>query len=218
MNIIYIGSNNKILKNLVVKKLTTMHFDFININEFTININEASFIKGYNAILLEHSTFQSTNLINNAKKLEIPLYVIGDDISDDICLEYLNNGVEDTFTAPIVYEKIIHMLNRLGHKNNNFEVEIDDFIFNLANRSVTQNSQSIKITANQYLIFFHLVKNKNRIVSREELLEIIWGSTRSVTTRTIDSHIKSIRKKLSNPSIVTIRGIGYMYISTNNEI
>jgi DNA-binding response OmpR family regulator len=77
-------------------------------------------------------------------------------------------------------------------------------------RTVTVDGANIPLTLKEYELLLFLVKNKNQAISREQLLEKIWGIDYNGSLRTVDTHIKTLRMKLgAGDDIQTIWGIGY---------
>lgn len=73
------------------------------------------------------------------------------------------------------------------------------------------NGKEIELTYKEFEIIHHLMKNKNKVISRQNLLDQIWGKDHKGDTRVLDSHIKNLRKKLNIPYIKTLKGIGYKF-------
>ena len=82
-----------------------------------------------------------------------------------------------------------------------------------------QDGKRIELTILENRILLYFLQNLDRVISREELMEVVWGYTSNVNTRTLDMHIVRLRKKIEeNPDkpryLVTIRGMGYKFVST----
>lgn len=75
------------------------------------------------------------------------------------------------------------------------------------------DGQEIDLTAKEFELLVHLMSRPGRVVSRGQLLDAVWGSEITVTTRTIDTHLKRLREKLGSAGdlIETVRGIGYRF-------
>lgn len=87
---------------------------------------------------------------------------------------------------------------------------------NLATREVHLNEIPVEVTYKEFEMLSLLMKNSSRVIPREELLNTIWGYDFVGETRTLDTHIKSLRQKLGdtaeNPKyILTVRGVGYRF-------
>lgn len=81
-----------------------------------------------------------------------------------------------------------------------------------------RNGNRIELTILENRILLYFLQNLDRVISREELMEVVWGYTSNVNTRTLDMHIVRLRKKIEeNPDkpryLVTMRGMGYKFVS-----
>lgn len=90
-------------------------------------------------------------------------------------------------------------------------VTIDDFTIDSRQRTVHVGGQRIILTPKEFDLIYYLVNNKNLALSREQILDAVWGIDYYGDTRTVDTHIKCIRAKLGNfgEHIKTIRKFGY---------
>ena len=88
------------------------------------------------------------------------------------------------------------------------DLEIDDYA-----RIVTIAGERIDMTPKEYNLLMYLIRNENRAVTREQLLTQIWGYNFFGDDRTLDTHMKLLRKKLGDygQCIITLRGIGYRF-------
>ena len=86
-----------------------------------------------------------------------------------------------------------------------------------AGRSVSVDGKKIELTPKEYDLLFYLVKNKNIALSRDKLLQDVWGYDFFGDDRTIDTHIKNLRNNLGpyRDMIVTLRGVGYKFETSN---
>src|SRR5947207_1074896 len=90
---------------------------------------------------------------------------------------------------------------------------------NLTTYSVDVEKRPLTLTAKEFDLLYALMKNAGRILTREFLLERIWGYAVDVSTRTVDVHIRRLRKKLGLKSaslIETFRGVGYKFKEDNH--
>ena len=94
------------------------------------------------------------------------------------------------------------------------EATCGDLVVNRANYTVTQGGRLIDMPPKELELLHFLVSHPNKVFSREELLDRIWGYEQTSETRTVDVHIKRLREKLTDRegySIATIWGIGYRF-------
>ena len=132
----------------------------------------------------------------------------------------LELGAEDYITKPFgVLELLARVKTVLRRSCKTDEIGISsDLIIDFKSKEVTVNKEKVKLTFKEFELLEHLYKNSGIVLSRESLLDKVWGyGYESDTTRTVDMHIKSIRQKLSdsaeNPKYIeTVRGYGYKFI------
>jgi DNA-binding response OmpR family regulator len=98
------------------------------------------------------------------------------------------------------------------------EIKIEKYVFeglevNITGREVIVDGEKVSLTPKEYDLLFYLVENKNIALSREKLLENVWGFDFFGDDRTVDTHIKMLRNSLGEyrKFIVTLRGMGYKF-------
>lgn len=127
----------------------------------------------------------------------------------------LDSGADDYITKPfsvmIFLSRIKAVLRRAGdkdeRKNYSYKtIEIDD-----KKHKVFSNGKEVELTFKEYEILKYLILNKGIAVTREQLLNKVWGYDSESESRTVDSHMLTLRKKLgeSGALIETIRHVGY---------
>ena len=128
----------------------------------------------------------------------------------------LDGGADDYMTKPFgILEfsaRIRNLLKRFGEeKEEDKRLAVGDISIDLEKREVKNKGEAVELTLKEYELLCYLMENTNRVVTREELLDRIWGYDYDGETRTLDMHIKTLRQKLkeSGHSIKTIRGVGY---------
>ena len=137
----------------------------------------------------------------------------------------LKKGADDYLTKPFNLEelllrvqKLIDKSNRLQQKQtigNTYSFGNNTINFN-AQDAITYNGEKIALSKKEALLLKLLIENKNEVVTREKILQIVWGYNVYPTTRTIDNFILSFRKYFEedsrNPQYFhSIRGLGYKY-------
>lgn len=131
-------------------------------------------------------------------------------------------GIDDYVTKPFspkeLMMRISAILNRYSNKQNQVEesmkiLEYNGLIINLSEHSVYVNKNKIDLTLKEYELLVYLMENMNVALKRESILEKIWGSNDHTNERTLDTHIKSMRKKIGEyaDNIITIRRVGYRF-------
>lgn len=90
-------------------------------------------------------------------------------------------------------------------------LQVDDLVINVPRHEVRVGPKEVKLTAMEFKLLFILMKRKGRLQSRDQLLRDVWDLEADVTTRTVDTHIKCLRRKIGRAGglIETVRGYGY---------
>lgn len=123
-------------------------------------------------------------------------------------------GIDDYITKPFSPKELmarIKAVTKRKESTNMYEIgtlKIDDLA-----HEVRVNNKVIDLTPKEYTLLLYLVKNKNIALSREQLLEAVWGYEFYGDDRTIDTHIKTLRNRLGDNRkyIATVRGMGYKF-------
>ena len=123
-------------------------------------------------------------------------------------------GIDDFLAKPFSPKELVARVKAVLRRNNNYETE--EFIYenlrvDFKGRVITIDSKEIKVTPKEFELLTYFIKNKNIAISRETLLNKIWGYDFYGDYRTIDTHIKMLRNSLDKYRnlIVTVRGMGY---------
>lgn len=133
----------------------------------------------------------------------------------------LELGADDYITKPFsireLSARIKALLRRSNVKYDNEVLKFGNIVLNLQTREVLKNGEKLEFTLKEFEVLRLLVQNKGKILTREILLDKIWGYEYVGETRTVDVHIRHIRKKVEendkNPIYIqTIRGVGYKFI------
>ena len=128
-------------------------------------------------------------------------------------------GIDDYVVKPFSPKELMARVNVVIERHNakaNDTQEVLNFgglSINIAARTVTVDGKRVELTPKEYDLLFYLIKNKNIALSRDKLLADIWGYDFFGDDRTLDTHIKLLRKSLGEYAslIVTLRGVGYRF-------
>ena len=101
-------------------------------------------------------------------------------------------------------------VNKLLNISAKGVIQISNIIINEQSRNVEVAGNDIKLSPKEYDLLMYLYRNKNIAVDRDKILNDVWNFSYYGDDRTVDTHIKSLRKKIGQDIIETIRGIGYM--------
>jgi DNA-binding response OmpR family regulator len=130
----------------------------------------------------------------------------------------LNLGADDYLAKPFALMELLSRIQAVARRKFNIQnqnINIGDFTLELQSRKVICNGVEVIITRKEYDLLQYLIINRNKVLTRNQLYEHIWGNILDdqYDSNFIDVHIKNIRKKLNEHSITpwleTVRGIGY---------
>lgn len=146
------------------------------------------------------------------KYTDIPVIMLTarDDTEDEVF--GFEMGADDYITKPFNNKVLLARIKSLLKKSSTAVdsiLEIGDLKINDTSHSVSNSDGEIELAPKEYELLLYLVKNNKIALSREKLLNEVWGYDFFGDDRTIDTHIKNLRKKIGKESIKTIRGIGY---------
>jgi two-component system alkaline phosphatase synthesis response regulator PhoP len=128
-------------------------------------------------------------------------------------------GADDYITKPIKPRALMSRINALFRREaqkaeSGDQIDILDLSINRKNYTVTQDSEkSVVLPKKEFELLFFLAQTPDKVFSRDELLQKIWGADIYVLERTVDVHIRKLREKLGDRYIKTLKGVGYMFSS-----
>ncbi|MBC7567531.1 MAG: response regulator transcription factor [Pedobacter sp.] len=184
---------------------------------------EKIFVNSYDFILLDLSLpgGDGLELLSQLKSnLErddaVIILTARGDVDDRV--KGLEAGADDYLPKPFSLIELlarIHAITRRRHKLVNNEVEVKGFVLDIKSHKVSFGEHDLNLTNKEFEIFNYLVLNKNRVISRNNLTEHVWGDILEINSDSnfVDVHVKNLRKKLSIHATIewfeTVRSIGY---------
>ena len=130
----------------------------------------------------------------------------------------LNMGADDYVTKPFSMRELVARVNAALRRSEGSEVErpvFDDGSLRIdpASFSVQFQGRDIRMTRKEFALLSELARNQGRVLTREALLDRVWGVTYYGDSRTLDVHIRRLRQKLGDASVIeTVTGIGYRLV------
>lgn len=146
----------------------------------------------------------------------IILLTARDEIHDKV--SGLDLGANDYITKPFQIEELlarirVHLRKPTTQRINGEQLSVGDLHVDINSRVVTRSDQSIELTPREYDLLICLLKNKNIVLTREQLIEQVWGFDYFGDTNVVDVYIRYLRQKVdkgyNEAYIQTVRGVGY---------
>jgi DNA-binding response OmpR family regulator len=151
----------------------------------------------------------------------VPVLILSasSDVADKVLL--LEMGADDYVTIPFSPRELIARLRALIRRASRVSPEdvyaFDDVMVDFSKTEITRGGERVTVTAKEFKTLEFLTKNAERVISRDELLDKVWGYQDYPCTRTVDNHMLRLRQKLesdpSHPShFLTVHRLGYKFV------
>ena len=129
----------------------------------------------------------------------------------------LDAGADDYLIKPFSYDELFARIRALVRRNRqplvDDIVEISDIKVDRGAKTVTRSGEDIRLSKTEFQLLDLFLRNRGRTVSREVILNNIWGMTGETTDNNLDAFIRLLRRKLETPGadrlIINVRGVGY---------
>jgi two-component system alkaline phosphatase synthesis response regulator PhoP len=157
-----------------------------------------------------------------AKRPSIPIIMLtarGQEIDKVVGLEL---GADDYVTKPFSIRELVARVKAVLRRSHTLPKEHDRYSFgdvevDLRTCQISRSGKPIEFSAMEFELLKYFICNTGEVLSRERLLEEVWGYDRSPTTRTVDAHLVRLRQKLEpNPEqprfFLTVHGMGYRFV------
>ncbi|WP_456304387.1 phosphate regulon transcriptional regulator PhoB [Acidisoma cellulosilyticum] len=154
---------------------------------------------------------------------ELPVIMITARSEDQDAVRGLNTGADDYVTKPFSTEALVARMRALMRRSNTVpakgELRFHDITLDLSAHRITRNGRQLHLGPTEYRLMEFLMQRPRRVFSREELLDAIWGPSIHVEPRTVDVHIRRLRKAINGPDeldvVRTVRAAGYALDTEN---
>jgi two-component system alkaline phosphatase synthesis response regulator PhoP len=125
-------------------------------------------------------------------------------------------GADDYITKPIKPRALMSRISALFRRDSKKSspsniITIGDLTIDRTSYTISIQDREINLPKKEFELLYFLAQNPNKVFSREDLLQNIWGSDVYVLARTVDVHIRKVREKIGEDYITTVKGVGYKF-------
>ncbi|MGD9568989.1 MAG: response regulator transcription factor [Sedimentibacter sp.] len=223
MKLVYCVEDDAGIRELITLALSTADFEVIGFEdsqEFYVELKK----RVPDLILLDLMLpkIDGMSILKGLKKdanySDIPVIILTAKSLELDKVKGLESGADDFITKPFgvleLLARVKAVLRRSFKKGTDDEViEYNDIVLDYNKRTIQFNNNQVALTYKEFELLHYLMLNKGIVLSREKILQEIWGYDYEGETRTVDMHIKTIRQKLEAAGcpnyIVTVRSAGY---------
>lgn len=178
-------------------------------------------VGSYDAIITDMriSKINGYQLVKNMRdnNINTPVLMLSarDSLEDKV--RSLNIGADDVIIKPFEFEELIARIRaivRRQYGNTSNKLSVKNISLDMSEKSVKKGNKAIELTGKEYEVFEYLMQNKGKVISKEQILEHLWGFDYLGGSNIVEVLVKNIRKKISpndSTSIIqTKRGLGYV--------
>jgi DNA-binding response OmpR family regulator len=148
-----------------------------------------------------------------ARRNQTPILMLtARDATGDV-VKGLNLGADDYLTKPFSFEVLLARVRAVGRRGPIPQpvcLEAAGIVMNPGTRKVCRAGRPIELTRTEFAILDVLMRNAGRVVTRDSLIESVWGGSSDIESNTLDAFVRLLRAKLEAPGLIrTVRGVGY---------
>jgi len=160
--------------------------------------------------------FEACRRIRDRSRVPIVMLTARDEEPDRVV--GLELGADDYLTKPFspreLAARIKAVLRRTDAPAEAEVVSLGDVVLSRDSREVTVGGAPVELTAKEFELLAYLAEHAGKVMSRDTLLDSVWGMSYEGGTRTVDVHVAQLRRKLGRPGLIrTVRGAGYKAVS-----
>jgi len=212
---ILVCDDEKHIRRLIVDYLTNENFDVVEAIDGEDALDKYYESQQIDLIILDvmmpkKNGFEVARIIR--KDSDTPIIFLTALGSIEKELQGFESGADDYISKPFEYTVFIARVNSILKRiNKKKSYVVNGLEVNVLEHYVKINNDTINLTPKEYELLLYLINNQNIALSREQILDHVWGYDFYGDERTVDTHIKQIRNKLNQEGnyITTIRGYGY---------
>ncbi|MGC6324662.1 phosphate regulon transcriptional regulator PhoB [Pasteurella multocida] len=222
MTKILVVEDESVIREMISLFLTQQGYDIIEAADYQSAVKKL--VEKPQLILLDwmlpgRSGIQFIQFLKKHEDTEnIPVIMLTARSEEEDCITGLNTGADDYITKPfspkILLARIEAMLRRVYEQSQN-SIEIDGLLLDQNALRVSYQKNVINLSSTEFKLLKFLMTHPEKVYTREQLLDCIWGNDIYVEDRTVDSYIRRLRKSLEQYGfdryIQTVRGTGYRF-------
>lgn len=222
MAIIYIvedDDNIREIEKFALKNSGHIIFDFPNAQSFFKKVNEKQpNLAIIDVMLPDNDGYEIVRkLRNDSKTKKIPIIIVTAKTTELDMVKGFEIGADDYIKKPFSVIELmtrVKALLRRSMQDNTCEkiMELGNIQLNSERHCVSVDAEAIELTYKEFELLKFLMKNTGIVMTRESILDAVWGINFELESRTVDMHIKTLRQKLKTGSerIKTVRNVGYV--------
>jgi DNA-binding response OmpR family regulator len=156
--------------------------------------------------------FDVARLVRTRSDVPILMLTARDEEPDRVA--GLELGADDYLTKPFSPRELVARMKAVLRRTDGRGIEdvltLEDVVLDRNAREVSVDGRTVELTTKEFDLLAMLLENPGIVVSRDQLLDQVWGMTYPGGTRTVDVHVAQLRRKLGKPELIrTVRGAGY---------
>lgn len=217
---IYVVEDDRSIRELIVYTLTSMNLEAVGFEkslEFWVQMEkQMPTLVMLDVMLPEESGIEILKKIRRSSETErLPVIMVTAKASEYDRVKGLDSGADDYIPKPFsmleMVARVKALLRRTTDRENQKEYLVENLYVCPTKHIVKVDGKDVMLTLKEFELLCLLLQNKGIVLTREQLLNQIWGYEFDGESRTVDVHIRTLRQKLGNTVdvIKTIRGVGY---------
>jgi len=220
---ILIVDDEHVIRDMVKMLLEQHGYHILEAKNYADAIKQSQLAK-FHLVLLDWMLPGGTGIefIKHFRKQQqnqhIPVIMLTAKQQEDDHITGLNSGADDYITKPFSNKELLARINailRRAYPENNHSIEFDDLKIDSQSHRITANNLQIELAPTEYKLLLFFMTKPERVFTRDQLIDHVWGQSTYIDDRTIDVHIGRLRKQLEKSGhdrlIQTVRGSGYRF-------
>ncbi|MFC3038725.1 response regulator transcription factor [Virgibacillus xinjiangensis] len=156
---------------------------------------------------------------------DVPVIMLTAREQQEDIVKGLRIGADDYITKPFDEEELLARMEALLRRRaSQSRIEWNGLVWEKDRHQLTYHKEPIKLTPKEFEMLGLLMKNPDKVFSREQLLDAVWGINAETEGRTVDSHVRNMREKIRESGfpvdehVKTVWGVGYKWLSQNGKL